>query len=204
MADEKVASAPAPAPPVPSVETGAPGTDPETPLPSAETKAAVSTPETPLTPIQELWTAFKTQGKGHPEIWGVSLTDPDKDVPSQVVFQKFLNANDGDLAKAKDQLVKTLEWRFANKPLDLLKRTFAKNKFDGVGYVTTYTPELSASPDDNSSPKEIFTWNIYGAVENWAQTFGDKDEYVTSSHPITHKRRPLPSQLIGFMDAQKC
>ena len=39
---------------------------------------------------------------GHSEIWGVRLSSPETHVPTQIVLQKYLNANDGDVAKAAD------------------------------------------------------------------------------------------------------
>ncbi|KAI1859548.1 uncharacterized protein JN550_012066 [Neoarthrinium moseri] len=125
---------------------------------------------TASTPLSDLWTA--AEASGHPEIWGVTLQDPTAHVPSQIVFQKFLNANDGDFAKAKEQLIKTLEWRAKWKPLDLLNKKFSKEKFDGLGYVTSYG---ESSPDS----KEVFTWNIYGIVKSMESTFGNVDEFIS-------------------------
>ncbi|KAK8064385.1 hypothetical protein PG994_007023 [Apiospora phragmitis] len=128
-------------------------------------------------PLQELYAAARAQG--HPEIWGVVLSDPARHVPSQVVFQKYLNANDGDVTKAKDQLIKTLEWRAQTKPLDTVKATWSKAKFDALGYVTTYR---NGDGDDASSlgaeDKEVFTWNVYGNVKEMDVTFGDRDEFI--------------------------
>ena len=125
------------------------------------------------TPIQDLWASAKSHGHG--EIWGVELADPDTHVPSQIIFQKYLNANDGDLNKAKDQLIKTLEWRKETKPLDLVNETFSGEKFEGLGYVTTYGDDAAtAKPDE----REVFTWNIYGIVKDINTTFGDLKEYV--------------------------
>lgn len=76
--------------------------------------------------LQHLWALAKAHA--HPEVWGVTLADPDVHVPSQVIFQKYLNANDGDLTKAKDQLTKTLDWRAKMKPLELLKEQFSREK----------------------------------------------------------------------------
>lgn len=117
--------------------------------------------------LQQLSTAARKTG--HPEIWGVTLGDPDTHVPSQIVYQKFLNANDGDYDKALEQLTKTLEWRAEHKPLDSLKKAFAKDKFDGLGYVTSYG-------GDTPETKEVFTWNIYGIVKSMDATFGNVDE----------------------------
>lgn len=124
------------------------------------------------TPIQGLWSLANSHG--HHEIWGVTLADPDSHIPSQVVFQKYLNANDGDLNKAKDQLQKTLEWRKQMKPLELLEKSHSVEKFDGLGYVTSYGSSDGGEPDG----KEVFTWNVYGIVKDHSNTFGNIKEYV--------------------------
>lgn len=136
----------------------------------AEAPAPAATEEKKATPIEELWSL--AQSKGHPEIWGVTLADPATHVPTQVILQKYLNANDGDLVKAKDQLTKTLEWRAKMKPLDLINKKFNRSKFAGLGYVTTFGAPDAADPE----LKEVFTWNIYGSVKNVDETFGNLAE----------------------------
>ncbi|OTB05725.1 hypothetical protein M426DRAFT_319705 [Hypoxylon sp. CI-4A] len=145
----------------------------EAQVPTSETPK----PDEPTTPLQELWSIVKAQS--HPEIWGVTLADPATHIPSQIVLQKYLNANDGDVVKARDQLTKTLEWRAKLQPLELIKKTFSKPKFEGLGYVTKY----AASPDEktaeeNPETKEIFTWNIYGGVKSIDETFGNLEEFI--------------------------
>ncbi|KEF61735.1 uncharacterized protein A1O9_03305 [Exophiala aquamarina CBS 119918] len=135
-------------------------------------KEAAPTEEKGATPIEELWSL--AQSKGHPEIWGVTLADPANHIPTQVILQKYLNANDGDLVKAKDQLVKTLEWRAKMKPLDLMSKKFNRAKFAGLGYVTTFGAPDAADPE----LKEVFTWNIYGTVQNVDETFGNLAEFI--------------------------
>lgn len=106
-----------------------------------------------------------TERAGHSEMWGVNLTDYN-DVPTVNVLIKFLRANEGDTKLAMDQLCKALEWRKKMDPLTLAQSTrFNKEKFQGLGYVSTY-----------QEGKEIFTWNIYGAVKDINKTFGDIDE----------------------------
>lgn len=138
--------------------------------PKQDSKEDASTPK--QTPIAELWDAAKSNG--HPEIWGVTLVDPSTHIPTQIILQKYLNANDGDLVKAKDQLIKTLEWRAKTKPLDLVKKTFSKAKFEGLGYVTSYVGDSSDAADPEN--KEVFTWNIYGGVKSIDETFGNLEE----------------------------
>lgn len=129
--------------------------------------------------MQEMAQLAKSMSNVHQEIWGVTLSDPETHVPTQIVLQKYLNANDGNLVKAKDQFTKTLEWRAKMKPLELLQRKFARSKFDGLGFVTTY--EASDSEAKTSlAPEavEVFTWNIYGGVKNMDETFGDLQKCV--------------------------
>lgn len=108
----------------------------------------------------------------------MTLADPDTHIPTQVVLQKYLNANDGDLPKAKDQLAKTLDWRAKTKPLDLVAKVFSKVKFAGLGYVTKYRQEADSAAATPSSPDsaEVFTWNIYGGVTSIDETFGNLEE----------------------------
>ncbi|OCT54990.1 Phosphatidylinositol transfer protein SFH5 [Cladophialophora carrionii] len=136
-----------------------------------EGKKEVPTEKT-ATPIEELWALAKSHG--HPEIWGVTLADPSSHIPTQVILQKYLNAYDGDLAKSKDTLTKTLDWRAKMKPLELLKKQFNRSKFGGLGYTTVYGDVDSADPE----AREVFTWNIYGSVKDLNQTFGDLQEFI--------------------------
>ncbi|KAJ9612163.1 Non-classical phosphatidylinositol transfer protein (PITP) [Cladophialophora chaetospira] len=124
------------------------------------------------TPIQELWALASSHG--HPEIWGVTLADPASHVPSQIVLQKYINAYDGDLAKSKETLTKTLDWRAKTKPLDLLKKQFNSNKFARLGYTTVYGDAESTNPE----VKEVFTWSIYGGVKDLNETFGNLQEFI--------------------------
>jgi hypothetical protein len=121
--------------------------------------------------LAHLWSAAKQHG--HPEIWGVTLADPASHIPTQIVLHKYLNANDGDLDKATDQLIKTLEWRAKMKPLDLLKKKFNPAKFGKLGYVTTYAEREN---ETDAAAKEVFTWNVYGAVKSIDETFGNLEE----------------------------
>ena len=121
--------------------------------------------------IQALW-AY-AQAHDHKEVWGVTLADPATHVPSQIILQKYLNANDRDLARAKEQLKSTLDWRAKNNPSELIKKKYSSDKFAGLGYITSY-PGEGATPDS----KEVFTWNIYGGVKDIQKSFGDLEAFV--------------------------
>lgn len=124
--------------------------------------------------MSELWKSTEPLLRSiHPEIWGVTLANPSTHIPSQVVLQKYLNANDQDVSKALDQLTKTLQWRKETKPLELLEAKFSGKKFGGLGYVSVY-----GEKDKSGDPamKEVFTWNIYGGVKSVDETFGKLDE----------------------------
>ncbi|KAI8945557.1 CRAL-TRIO domain-containing protein [Xylaria longipes] len=162
--EQPTSTAPPPAPATSTVEAQAQPTFQET------SKAPL--PDEPTTPLQDLWTTAKAHE--HPEIWGVTLADPSTHIPSQIVLQKYLNANDGDIVKAKDQLTKTLDWRKKTQPLELIKQTFSKEKFGGLGYVTVHATEGGGKEKAN----EIFTWNVYGNVKSIDVTFGDLDEFI--------------------------
>lgn len=138
------------------------------------TNPEVPKPDEPTTPLQELWKTVQAQS--HPEVWGVTLADPATHIPSQIVLQKYLNANDGDVVKAEDQLTKTLEWRAKTQPLELIKKNYSKAKFEGLGYVTKYLAGDEKASEDNPEAKEIFTWNIYGGVKSIEETFGNLEE----------------------------
>lgn len=146
----------------------------------AKEKSESAPSSTKLSPaMTQLWAAAQPLlTSTHPEIWGVYLADPAAHVPSQIVLQKYLNANDQDVEKAVDQLTKTLEWRAKTKPLELLKRKFNRDKFGGLGYVTVYEDQEEKSGGEGWDPekKEVFTWNIYGGVKNVDETFGNLEE----------------------------
>ncbi|KAI1174805.1 CRAL-TRIO domain-containing protein [Nemania sp. FL0916] len=165
-------AAPTPAP-VP-VSAPASSTGPQVQA-QAETqeKSQTPLPDEPVVSLQELWATAKAHD--HPEIWGVTLADPATHIPSQIVLQKYLNANDGDVAKARDQLTKTLDWRKEAQPLELIKQTFSKEKFGGLGYVTVYP---AGGENKKDAAKEIFTWNVYGNVKSIDVTFGQLDEFI--------------------------
>lgn len=142
-------------------------------------KAAVEKkqPETPLSKLFEDLPKLIVDAE-HGEMWGVKLGDA-SNVPTTIILQKFLRANNNDAVKAKAQLLEALKWRKQMDPLKLLTEVeHSKEKFGNLGYVTAYKA--------TSTQKEIITWNIYGAVKDIKATFDNVDEYVPSIRHVIH------------------
>ncbi|KAH6956439.1 CRAL-TRIO domain-containing protein [Fusarium avenaceum] len=161
------AAVPAEAPAAPSVVEPAPNA----PVKAADepvSEAGASTPETPLTKLNGRLDDIFSKAQ-HKEMWGVQLSNIDH-VPTKVVLQKFLRANNDDPVASEKQLTQALEWRKKMNPTALVTQTFDKTKFGGLGFVTTHKGE--------NGKETIITWNIYGAVKNNKATFGDVDEFI--------------------------
>lgn len=144
------------------------------PAPTSSEKKVDFVPEAdvaPETPIAKLFAALPAIIKEaeHNEMWGVELSSTSH-VPTSIVLEKFLRANSKDVPKARVQLTEALKWRKKVNPKKLLTSTeFDHKKFGGLGYVTVY-------PKTDSHAKEIVTWNIYGAVKDNKETFGNVEE----------------------------
>jgi hypothetical protein len=159
------AAVPAEAPAAPSVVEPAPNA----PVKTADepvSEAGASAPETPLAKLNGRLDDIFSKAQ-HKEMWGVQLSNIDH-VPTRVVLQKFLRANNDDPVASEKQLTQALEWRKKMNPTALVTQTFDKSKFGDLGFVTTHK-------GDNGK-ETIITWNIYGAVKNNKATFGDVDE----------------------------
>ncbi|KAJ4132734.1 Phosphatidylinositol transfer protein sfh5 [Fusarium falciforme] len=169
--DKTTAAPPAETPAAPAgTEAPAEG-HAEAPAKAADEKpgeAGPSAPETPLTKLNaRLDDIFNKIS--HKEMWGVQLSNIDH-VPTKVVLQKFLRANNDDVAAAEKQLTNALTWRKNMNPAALVTKTFNKKKFDDLGFVTVHKNE--------SGKETIITWNIYGAVKDNKATFGDVQEFI--------------------------
>lgn len=142
-----------------------------------EEKAESTAKETILkkTPLDEFGAKLPEILKevDHDEMWGVKLVIPvSTHVPTQIVLQKFLNANDGELPKAVDQFRGALKFRKEKKPLELVKKAFNAKKFADLGAVTVY-------PVKGSTVPEVFTWNLYGNVKGkMEEVFVPLDEFM--------------------------
>ncbi|KAK7432833.1 Phosphatidylinositol transfer protein sfh5 [Neonectria magnoliae] len=124
--------------------------------------------ETPLVKLNARLSEIVSQA-GHSEMWGVQLSDIDH-VPTKVVLQKYLRANNNDVAAAEKQLTSALEWRKKVQPASLVTKTFDKKKFNDLGFVTVHKAE--------DGKETIITWNIYGAVKDNKATFGNVTEFI--------------------------
>ncbi|KAH0541497.1 hypothetical protein FGG08_004038 [Glutinoglossum americanum] len=116
------------------------------------------------------------QSAGDNEIWGFRLrhmeTDPKRRFQSRNILQKFLRANANNVDRAALQLIQTLKWRSEFEASHTILETFNKNRFGGVGYITTID---DPNKDEN---KVVITWNIYGSVKDNQNTFGDVDGFL--------------------------
>ncbi|KAI1025648.1 hypothetical protein LB503_006550 [Fusarium chuoi] len=137
-------------------------------VPAAVPAENPATPETPLTKLNARLEDIFTKTL-HKEMWGVQLTNIDH-VPTKVVLQKFLRANNDDPVAAEKQLTQALEWRKKMNPTALVTQTFDKSKFGDLGYVTVHKGE--------NGNETIITWNIYGAVKDNKATFGNVEEFI--------------------------
>ena len=160
------ATEPVSAPAEKTIETPEAPTDTQLPAPVVEEKTPVS--DTSLSKLfAELPSIIKDAD--HKEMWGVELSDASH-VPTSIVLEKFLRANTQDVAKAKAQLIEALKWRKKMDPVKLLAELeFDASRFGSLGFVTVYTKT-------ESHGKEIVTWNIYGAVKDKQETFGNVEE----------------------------
>jgi hypothetical protein len=180
MSAEPAAAMPTPTESVPAAEDQKIGASEASsqaqPAPVVEEKSPASA-DTPLSKLLSELPSIIEEAD-HKEIWGVELSDASH-VPTSIVLEKFLRANTKDVAKAKAQLVEALKWRKKVDPAKLLTEAeFDPAKFGDLGYVTVYSKT-------ESHEKEIVTWNIYGAVKDNKETFGNVEEYVKSPSLIS-------------------
>lgn len=103
---------------------------------------------------------------GHSELWGYDLSTVDTPV-RECLLRKFLQANNYEFDKAKNQLSKTLKWRKTFRPLSAAFSEQHAKKFDVLGIVT-----------DSSKDSRVVTWNLYGVVKNREELFGDLDAFI--------------------------
>ncbi|KAI9769944.1 MAG: Non-classical phosphatidylinositol transfer protein (PITP) [Geoglossum simile] len=171
--------------PKPAADSGNPG-EPARDHPGAcdaELKGASSAyPQWPSLPDDHPITEFETalpvvlQSAGANEIWGFQMrhieTDPKRSFQCRNILQKFLRANANNVDRASHQLIQTLKWRSEFEATHTVVETFDRNKFEGVGYVTTID---DPHKDEN---KVVITWNIYGSVRDNAATFGGVEDFL--------------------------
>ncbi|KAM6480208.1 CRAL-TRIO domain-containing protein [Trichoderma sp. SZMC 28011] len=140
-----------------------------TPEKVEQAEAPALTPETPLAKFTARL-ADIIKESAHSEMWGVELSTDASHAPTQVILQKFLRANNGDLAGAEKQLTAALAWREKWQPTKLVGEAFNKDKFGGLGFVTNHK--------DEAGNNTVITWNIYGSVKDNKATFGDVTEFI--------------------------
>ncbi|CEF77391.1 hypothetical protein SNK03_005262 [Fusarium graminearum] len=165
------ATAPAEAPAAPAVVEPTAETTTETTAEVRDEKpaqAGSSAPETSLAKLDGRLNDICSKAQ-HKEMWGVQLSSINH-IPTMVVLQKFLRANNDDPVAAEKQLTQALQWRKKMNPTALVTQTFDKSKFNDLGFVTAHNGE--------NNKETIITWNIYGAVKDKKATFGNVEEFI--------------------------
>ncbi|KAL5598323.1 hypothetical protein BROUX41_003618 [Berkeleyomyces rouxiae] len=176
---EAVADNDAAAQPEPTVEAPVAVAATETPATTETTTATraadaepASEPEAEklATPLEQLTKALPSiiAQAQYAEMWGIDLKK--ESVPTTIVLQKFLRANEGNVDKAEAQLTEALKWRREINPIHQLESKVFEEKFASLGYVTVHeAPE---------GKEQVIAWNIYGAVKDKKATFGNVEEFI--------------------------
>src|ERR1039457_3990472 len=80
----------------------------------------------------------------HSEMFGVPLVpispDAEPDVPTRIVLNKFLRANNNNVDRAGAHLTAALVWRRSTDPLTLANKVFSREKFESIGAITAHRP----------------------------------------------------------------
>ncbi|ROT41643.1 hypothetical protein SODALDRAFT_124830 [Sodiomyces alkalinus F11] len=110
----------------------------------------------------------------HYEMWGIDFTNADdenRSAPRSIVLQKFLRANKFNVVKAAAQFRTVLRWRRQHNPrASSLAQVYERNKFEGIGYVTSLRGNIQANP-------MVITWNLYNRVKDLDGLFRDDASY---------------------------
>jgi len=115
-----------------------------------------------------------TKEADYSEVYGIELSPENNPFHTKLILQKFLRANADDFTKARAQLLATLKWRKEFQPLKAMAETFSADRFKGLGYIVT----LDKVPE-STNERDVVTFNIYGAVKDIKNTFGDIDGYAS-------------------------
>lgn len=148
------------------------------PEPTGDTESFPISPTWPETTVDHPLAKFFAQieelvkSAEYDEVYGITLSS-NNEFHTKLILQKFLRANQGDLEKAKQQLLETLKWRKEFNPIKAAGETFEKSRFEGLGYIL----QLEGVPE-SVNKSDIVTFNIYGAVKDNKKTFGDLDAFL--------------------------
>ncbi|KAG0136933.1 CRAL-TRIO domain-containing protein [Tuber indicum] len=106
------------------------------------------------------------------KMWGVTLSTDKDDFHTKLILQKFLRGNKNNVAAAGKQFVETIKWRRGYFDADgKVIGTWDQTKFADLAWITKEKIQ-------SSDQEVVVTWNIYGAVKNFKETFGDVDEFI--------------------------
>lgn len=88
---------------------------------------------------------------------------PFSEIKRDIILLKFLKARDYDIAQTSEMLTDALKWRKEFNPLDCASAKH-DSKFDKLGVIT----DKGAGGEP-----QVTNWNLYGAVANRKEIFGD-------------------------------
>lgn len=154
----------------PPATTAEPPTTQVNPATTATTATTPTWPETgpdhPLTKLYNLIPSLTVQAS-HTEIYGIELSHSNPFL-TKLICQKFLRANQNDVAKAEKQLLETLKWRKAFDPAAAAAAEYPVERFEGLGAIV----EIEGVPGSKRE-RDVVTFNVYGSVKDGRGTFGD-------------------------------
>ncbi|KAG5358167.1 Phosphatidylinositol transfer protein [Yarrowia sp. B02] len=105
----------------------------------------------------------------HSEMYGHQLSDSEgpgkaySETTRDIILLKFLKARDYDVAQASEMLLDALKWRKEFDPLGCASAEH-DSKFDKLGVITA---------KGAGGQPQVTNWNLYGAVSNRKEIFGD-------------------------------
>lgn len=113
-----------------------------------------------------------TAEAGYDEMYGYQLSKATNEKITAAILTKFLEANGGDVAAARKQLVASLQWRKEFNPLKAAYQEEHDPRFAQLGVITAYASR-EAHPNTR-----VTTWNLYGASGGPKELFADLDAFL--------------------------
>lgn len=111
----------------------------------------------------------KTNDPSYDEIFGYRIApDGEEYVEPEIrdaILQKFLDAREGDVAKAEEMIVETLKWRKQFRVLSAAYKEQYDSELEKIGVISDFG---SNAANDNM---KVVTWNIYANLKSPKKLF---------------------------------